>query len=70
MRFERGNFKTNCKSDVTYQDCFVRHRVVLENKAVYMTWELINLYLSSIPDYTKDNSMFPNSLNGKCLNDK
>ena len=33
-----GIFKTVCKSDVRYQDCFVRNRVVLENKTVYMTW--------------------------------
>ena len=25
----------------------------------------MNLYLSSIPDVTKDNSMFPNPLNGR-----
>ena len=39
VRLERKNLKTlDHKSDAIYQDCFVRHRVVLENKAVYTTW--------------------------------
>ena len=36
----------------------------MENKVVYDT-ELMNLYLSSTPDIIKDNSMFPNPLNGR-----